>query len=152
MHDTATNIRHVALNLLARREHATAELSRKLIARGCDEAAVHEVMVKLSGEGLLSDRRFAEQFTASKATRGKGPLRIRLELSARGVGESTIDDALAVFETDWNGLAAQVREKRFGSIAPEEFPDKARQGRFLQQRGFTSEQIHFALEHSGDSR
>jgi regulatory protein len=34
-----------------------------------------------------------------------------------------------------------VREKKFGSALPADFRERSRQMRFLQQRGFTAEQI-----------
>jgi len=38
-----------------------------------------------------------------------------------------------------------VRSKRFGDAMPEDFKERARQARFLQYRGFTSEQIREVL-------
>jgi regulatory protein len=39
----------------------------------------------------------------------------------------------------------KVRHKRFGSELPEDFKERARQARFLQYRGFTTDQINHAL-------
>jgi len=36
----------------------------------------------------------------------------------------------------------EVREKKFGPEQPRDFRERNRQMRFLQQRGFTSEQIY----------
>lgn len=139
-------IRARALKLLARREHAPRELLRKLTQRGFDADAVAAVAAELDAENLLSETRFAESAARSRAERGYGPMRIRAELSAKGVGEGAIDAALEALDTDWGALADQVRRKRFGADVPRDFPAKAKQMRFLQQRGFDGDAIRRALE------
>lgn len=142
-------LRERALGLLARREHAPAELAAKLSARGYDDNAVAALIAALQDEGLLSARRYAEAFVHARAQKGQGPVKITAELAARRLDEADIDDALAAAEVDWTALATQARRKRFGSTPPADFPAKAKQMRFLQQRGFTSDQIHSAVDSAG---
>ena len=47
---------------------------------------------------------------------------------------------------DWREQALAARRKRFGAGAPEDFEEKARQSRFLAQRGFEQEHIRYALD------
>jgi regulatory protein len=54
-------------------------------------------------------------------------------------------------EVDWLETIRAVRRKRFGPDLPREYAERARQARFLQYRGFDSEQIRSALELDGDS-
>ncbi|MBT8092507.1 MAG: RecX family transcriptional regulator, partial [Gammaproteobacteria bacterium] len=49
---------------------------------------------------------------------------------------------------DWTEMAREIRARKFGRARPADFKDKARQMRFLQYRGFESEQIQAAM---GDS-
>lgn len=142
---TATDVRRAAMNLLARREYARAELIRRLEGRGMPEELVAAVADDLVTENLLSDARFAESFVASRAARGQGPLRIRRELEERGVSGELIEIAFDEAGTDWAACAAGVRRKRFGPAMPEDFPDKAKQMRFLQYRGFAPDQIRAAV-------
>lgn len=132
------------MDLLARREHARLELERKLTARSFEPGLVQTVLDELEGEGLLSTERFAEAFVASRVARGHGPLRIRRELAERGVEapDSWVDGEAH----DWNRLAAEARQKRFGRALPADFRDKAKQARFLEYRGFSSAQVRRALE------
>jgi len=44
-----------------------------------------------------------------------------------------------------------VRRKRFGAEPPRDFHERAKQARFLQYRGFTSDQVRAALELDPDS-
>lgn len=134
-------IRKRAMDLLARREHAYAELSTKLVKRDHARDAIETVLDALVDDGLLSDARFAEASTANKARRGIGPIRIRAELRSAGVADSLIDDALAAAEVDWHTLAETARAKRFGDGIPSDFPSKAKQMRFLQRRGFDPEHL-----------
>jgi regulatory protein len=134
-------VRQAALDLLARREHSRRELSCKLRARGFDDGTVDISLEALEREGLLSDTRFAEQFVWSRFQRGSGPQKIHAELRERGVDEALIEHNIEALADDWQGLLREVREKKFGSALPTDFRERSRQMRFLQQRGFTAEQI-----------
>ncbi|WP_297526585.1 regulatory protein RecX [Thiohalobacter sp.] len=139
--DEQAEVRAAALRLLARREHSRLELARKLRQRGRPEALVAQVLDELVEARLLSDARFAEQYVHSRAGRGYGPVRIRAELRERGVSEADIEAALEAAEADWGQLAEAARRKRFGQALPEDFPTRARQMRFLQNRGFDADQL-----------
>lgn len=135
-------IRAAALELLARREHGRRELARKLAARGFQgRAVVDAVLAALEAEGLLSDRRFTEQFVLSRVERGAGPLKIHAELRERGVEETLIARSIEALADEWQRLMRTVREKKFGRAIPADYRERCRQMRFLQQRGFSAEQI-----------
>jgi regulatory protein len=138
---TAADIRLAAMDLLARREHSASELTRKLLARGFDEPAVATVLQVLSAEGLQSDARFAETFVYSRIQRGSGPAKIRAELRERGVADVLIGDCMESSAGEWLERLREVRAKKFGPDLPADYRERGRQTRFLQQRGFTMEQI-----------
>ncbi len=133
------------MSLLARREHAGEELRRKLLARQYPEPLVDSVLAQLREQDLLSDRRFAESYCRMRAGKGYGPQRIVLELRQRGVDESEARQALEQLALDWGEQARAARRKRFASSAPRQARERARQWRFLQQRGFGREHIQYAL-------
>jgi len=138
---SSVRVQEVALRLLARREHSRQELVLKLGARGFQKQDITEIIERLADEGLQSDARFAESFTRYRINRGQGPLRIRAELQQRGVGKELITSALDSEGVDWLELAGEQRRKRFGQSMPETAAEQARQQRFLQYRGFSSEDI-----------
>jgi len=142
---TAAEVRRVAMDLLARREHAHQELAAKLRSRGMPADLVESVLDDLTREDLLSDARFAEAFIASRVGRGQGPVRIRMELEQKGIAAEAIESALDHAAPDWMELAAAARRKRFGRAPPGDFRERARQARFLQYRGFAPEHISRAL-------
>ena len=129
------------MDFLARREHSEVELSRKLATRGFDADLIETTLADLVAENLLSNTRFAELFVYSRFQRGSGPQKIHAELRERGIDDGLINDSIAGYEQQWQELVRQVREKRFGASLPEDYKERTRQMRFLQQRGFTPEQI-----------
>ena len=138
-------VRTAALALLAGRDFGRAELARRLERRGYPAEVVVTVVEALVTERLLSETRFVEQFIRQHAGRGHGPARIRAELRERGVPEPEIDAGLEATGEDWAAVARDARRRRFGVSPPGDYPERARQARFLQYRGFTHEQIRAAL-------
>jgi regulatory protein len=136
--------RLAAVALLARRDFASGELAARLQADGYPPETVAAVIADLSAGRILDDARFATQYVAYHAERGQGPRRIALELARRGIGPPHIEAALAA-GPDWGARAREVRIRRFGLTMPESWAEKAKQGRFLQYRGFSSDHIRSAL-------
>ena len=137
--------RAAALRLLARREHSELELRHKLLARQFGDALIDRVVADLAGQGLLSDRRFADAYVRARFERGFGPVRIRSELRQRGVCAELVAETLAHLCGDWLESATRQRRKRFGGALPGDARARATQMRFLQQRGFTGEQIRTVI-------
>jgi regulatory protein len=139
------DIRLAAMNLLARREHSTRELFRKLTARFGEPELVEEQIQRLTDERLQSDQRFAESFVRQRALRGKGPLRLRQEMRERGISDPDIERALTEADIDWQAVAADVLVKKFGSVKASDLKEKARRNRFMQYRGFGDEHYRSSL-------
>lgn len=137
--------RKKAMDYLARREHSRDELCRKMQKAGFDINTALDAIEALKKEGLQSDRRFVESFVQSRIGQGKGPTLIRADLVQRGVRDPVIHEVLSEVDEDWEALAKQVRVKKFGADTPDEFKEKARQMRFLQNRGFEPDQIKAAV-------
>lgn len=142
----ATSVRESAMNYLARREHSRLELEQKLARKEFEQAEISAALDRLVDDGLLSDARFAESFVHARRQRGNGPLKIQAELKMRGVNETIIHQYLDAQQPLWYELACRVRSKRFGEGLPGEYEQRMRQARFLQQRGFSHEQINRALK------
>ena len=127
------------MDLLSRREHAVAELSRKLIEKGFDEIFVIEALAVLVKDGLLSDARYAESYVRFRMNRGFGPVRIRDELRQRGVSSELVSEYVDFRDQCWRGAAKSAWQKRFDGEFPEDMKARAKQLQFLQYRGFTSD-------------
>jgi len=133
------------MDFLARREHGEQEITQKLIARGFDTDIVEAAISTLISDGLLSDSRFAEAFVYSRFKKGSGPQKIHAELRQRGIDDDLISVCMETIGDQWRQRVREVREKKFGQESPRDFKERSRQMRFLQQRGFTSEQIRGAF-------
>jgi regulatory protein len=141
----AKTVEAAAVRLLARREHSTEELRRKLLTKGYPSDAVEPVIQKLAGKRLVSDERFTSTFVHHHARRGQGPVRIRAELRQQGIADSQVEAALRGAEVDWVQLAREVRRRKFGAAPPRSLGERAKQARFLQYRGFDAEQLRAAF-------
>jgi len=129
------------LRLLSRREHSVSELVRKLNKGDKCSEDVLAVVEQLRDEGLQSDDRFTEAYVHSRVQRGYGPVRIRLELRERSISDELIALHLEINEPHWNEEVRHLREKKYGKVLPSSYQEKMKQSKFLQYRGFTSEQI-----------
>ena len=135
-------LRAAAVALLARRDLASGALRERLTAQGFTVTAAEAAVAELQREGVVNDARYAQNYVTYHAGRGQGPVRIAAELRRKGLGEAVIEGALAE-GPDWTALARKVRSARFG-VAPSGWTEKARQARFLQYRGFSSDHIRAA--------
>lgn len=142
----AISIRESAMNYLARREHSRRELEQKLTRKEYSADEISDALDRLVDDGLLSDARFAEAYVNARRQRGSGPIKIQMELKLRGVNDAIIIQYLDQQDPCWDELAHEVRCKRFTEALPDEYQQRMRQARFLQQRGFTHEQINAAFK------
>jgi regulatory protein len=104
------------------------------------------VLDELENDNLLNEDRFIASFIRSRSAKGYGPLKICAELSKRGIDHNRIRTSDEWQETVWQEIAISARIKRFGEAIPTENEARMQQMRFLQQRGFTSDQIRCALK------
>jgi len=138
-------VRTAALALLAGRDFTRHELSERLRNKGYLRELVEPVVAELVVEGSLREERYAEQFVSQKSGRGRGPVRIRMDLRQKGIEAEAIDTALNESDVDWMAAARATRIRRFGQEVPTDRHERAKQARFLQYRGFSSDQIRAAL-------
>ena len=143
--------RKKAMDFLARREYGQHELIDKLTVKGFDRKIAGEAVARLTDDGLQSDQRFAENFVQSRINQGKGPVRIRAELSQRSISDAAIEAAIEGHDADWYELARDVRFRKFGRRQPVDFKAKAKQMRFLQYRGFEPSHIQRAIDADPDA-
>ena len=140
-------LRQRAIRLLARREHTRAELAAKLAALGTRED-IEIVLADLENSGLLSDARAAAAYVRGHAARF-GAARLRQTLRTKGVATELIDAEVAALP-DEIGRARDLWSRKFGS-APADAREWAKQARFLQSRGFSTDVIRRLLKHTGEA-
>lgn len=142
---TTAELKHYAMGLLAGREYGAFELLQKLSKRS-EAATAENVLAWLQEQNLQSDERYCQMLLRSKAQRGQGPMRIRQEMQHKRLAAGAIDLAFENYDGDWYQSALAAYEKKFRQPVGKDPKDRAKRMRFLQYRGFTSDQIHYALD------
>lgn len=137
-----------AHRLLGHRARSVAELRRRLLAKGHDEAAVAGALAGLAAEGFLDDAAFARSYVNDKRRLGGwGAARIRRGLRELGVDAALVDDVLEVDADDGGAeldRALALLRKRGRAGEP---LDAARRRAFqsLQRRGFSTSTAYAAV-------
>ncbi|TFG64075.1 MAG: regulatory protein RecX [Spirochaetales bacterium] len=87
-----------ALRLLAASEHSCRQLEGKLLRRGFPAAAAGETVRRLSEEGSLSDRRYAEEWIRGRLLRRpEGPGLLVAGLRNRGIARELAEETVAAY-------------------------------------------------------
>ena len=129
------SLRDRALRLLARRDYAAAELRAKLTPHAGADDDLAALLDQLAASGFVSDTRCAEQ--VSRRHQGKhGPLMIERDLRRRGIGHELIDQVVAAARATEFDEALAILRRKFSEV-PGSAAERARQGRYLEARGFS---------------
>ena len=143
-------LRRAAMDYLARREHSLFELMQKLSKKfpETDGDLLLEVLETLRSENLQSDDRFTESYVRYRKSRGFAYLHIKADLGGRRVSESLVTKHLLVDDEDWQVTADQLVVKKLRHQESPSYGSKLHRKltRFLESRGFASNQIRKALE------
>ncbi|AYV21748.1 MULTISPECIES: recombination regulator RecX [Vibrio] len=137
--------KEAAIQLLSRRDHGEYELYQKLAFKGYEESEVEAALDFCRDCRYLDDLRFAKSQIRQHVYKGHGERRIRQELNQKRVSDSVVDEAMLEEQVDWFELAKTTAEKKFRLGKSKDPKEYAKQVRFLQYRGYTFEQINYAL-------
>ena len=120
------------MDFLARREHTGKEILSKLKNRVESVELLKAEIDKLEEEGLIDNKRFAEQYIYSRSLRGYGPFRIEQELKQRGVND---DVSLSLMKyIVWVTFAIEVLKKKTAGIFPDETKQILKIKKFMNYR------------------
>lgn len=131
-----------AVEMLSRREHSRLQIARKLkphLGPDEDQCDVDRVLDSLQQQNLLSDERFAVSLVRQRSPR-YGDLRLTRDLRERGIAPLEAGVAMALVEGTEAARALGTWSRRFGAL-PTSIEERGRQGRYLQNRGFSMEAI-----------
>lgn len=146
--------RVAALDYLSYQARTTAEVRRKLLQKGFDEAAAEDALAYVAQHGYLDDEAYARAYARGRFTgRGVGPERLRMELLKRGVARETVEGVLEELKGTEDLLDAALRHgrPRWRALAGEPDPRRRRQKtlEFLVRRGFAFDLAREAVERLG---
>ncbi|QEL54633.1 recombination regulator RecX [Chromobacterium paludis] len=146
MAEQGKSLKARAVELLSRREYSRRELVRRLAPFADSAEQLESVLDELAAANWQSDDRFAQQYAASKGAKF-GSRRLSQEMRQRGVDDDTIRQALA--GRDDLASAREQWRKKFGR-PPADAAEKAKQYRFLAQRGFPADVIRQVITGGAD--
>ena len=129
-----------ALDIISRREHSEKEIREKLYKKFNDHKVSELVVTSLIEKGLVNDHRFAEMYIIARKRKGFGPKKIAYELLAKGVSDNISSQALNE-EGGWRIAALNAFNKKYKNGIADNFKEMNKQKIFLQNRGFTFEEI-----------
>jgi regulatory protein len=132
-----------ALRYLAAREHSRLELARKLSRYAQDGDDIEALLDTLEAAKFLSQSRFSESLINRRAARF-GNSRILSELQSHGIQGDALNQIKTNLAADELTRAREVWRRKFGQ-PPVDAAERAKQMRFLQQRGFSHQAIKAAL-------
>jgi regulatory protein len=141
------SLRQRAIRLLAGREHTRSELTKKLNPYATADEIL-AVLDELQALDLVSDERAAASYVRTHAAR-LGRTRLAQALRARGIsGELATEQLDTQLDTETDNdefqRAHTLWNRKFGNV-PKDAKDWARQARFLQYRGFSTDVIRRIL-------
>lgn len=136
-----------ALKYLSAREHSRLELTRKLSRYAQEGDDIEALLDSLEAAKLLSQSRFSESLVHRRASRF-GNTRILSELQTHGITGAELDEIKVGLSQDEAARACEVWRKRFDR-PPADATERAKQMRFLQQRGFSHSAINAAMRAAG---
>ena len=132
-----------ALRYLSAREHSRQELARKLARYAQEGDDVEALLDTLEAAKFLSEARFSESLVNRRAARF-GNSRILSELKSHNIDPDTLTEIKAGLALDENARAREVWLRKFGTAASDA-SGRAKQMRFLLQRGFSHRAIQAAI-------
>ena len=138
--DAYKAIYNKALDIISRREHSKKELTDKLAKKYDIPELVNSVIHNLIEKNLLNDMRFSQAYVIARKRKGFGPKKIGYELVSRGVNENTASEVIDA-ESGWNEAALQAFNKKYKAGISKDFKEQNKQKVFLQNRGFSFEEI-----------
>lgn len=148
--DQYVQAKQQALSYLAHKPRTETEVRRKLRRNDTPDVVIEDVVARLYELEYLDDESYAQDYARNRfASKQYGPLRIRRELTERGIDRAIAERAVDDLFAEENPLAAARHhaEKRWPRLADEE-PRRRKQKmyRYLRRRGFSSDTIYTVLD------
>lgn len=121
------------LRSLERRPFACRDLARRLVLKGHPPEAADLAVARAEQAGLLDDEVFARHYVQTRASRGRGPARLRRELTGMGVLAATAD---RVLREELPPEADEVRVEAIARKRAAQLADLPRLDRYRRLLGF----------------
>ncbi|MGP9800370.1 regulatory protein RecX [Rheinheimera sp. NSM] len=139
------DLKRMAINWLSRRDYSEAQLSQRLSRQGGEAGDIAKVIAWCKAENYLDQQRFISMLVRSRVNKGYGLGYIVQECRQQNISREQVLQCAAELEIDWFALAQQLYQKKYGQSVVTEYKDKFKRMAYMQRRGFSNEQIQFAI-------
>ncbi len=143
-------LRNRALYWLGQREFSVKDFRTKL-ERVCEDTEMIENLLEdFIARDWLNEQRYMTSFVRQKISAGLGQYRIKQELNQHGIKQDQSELYFEELEFDWFEQALATYRKKYGVGDCQDFKEKAKRFRYMQYRGFSPDQIKYAMEAQAD--
>lgn len=135
-------------NHCSRAERSPSEVIRKLCNYNLSDAVVARIMQRLTQEGFLSEKRFAESFVRDKHRFQKwGRAKIEFELRRKGIDSTIISRAVEqISDEETDEILLDLLRKKVRTIkAKSSYERRAKLFRYAAGKGFASGNINTCI-------
>lgn len=142
-----------ALAWLGRQEYSIAKFTKKLKDNHASDEQVQNIVEEFCARNWLSEQRYCEGFVRARIAKGQGKIRILNDGRGHQLDSDILNEAIDTQEVDWFELALGTYVKRYGSgtqVKSMDIKEKAKRMRFMQYRGFTMEQVDYAMDEAAN--
>ena len=119
--------------LIVKRDYSTAELQKKLMLDGYQKNVRDAAVQRAVEVGLVNDSRFADVYIRSKISQGWGPLKIKTEISKKGIEVETLSGWPDAYFSDEFEVAYSLAQRKHLSGKN----DYEKLVRFLATKGYS---------------
>jgi regulatory protein len=137
------------LKMLARRELSEQQVRQRLARKGHEPAAIDDAIARLRSEHAIDDARTAAAIARTETSlRGRGKVRVRIQIERAGINRDTASRAVdaAFDDVDDDALLQAALAKRLrGREAIDDDREFQRLFRYLIGQGFDTDKVLAAL-------
>ena len=145
-----TKLRNRALYWLSKRDYSIKDFRVKL-DKVCELTELKDELIEdFLQRDWLNEQRYINAFVRSRVAAGLGLRRILMELQQHGIKSSDAELFLEQLDVDWFAQAQTTYVRKYGDKPVVDYKDKSKRFRFMQYRGFNSEQIQYAMDHRSE--
>lgn len=140
-------LKNYVLWLLGRQEYSRRELTKKLQQKEATPEFIEALLDWCEEHNFINEQRYVEGFLRRHIAKKHGLKRIQSEAMAKGIDRALLSTIVETMEIDWFQLAQEAYLKKYSNAQNDfDYKEKAKRTRYLMYRGFSYEQIDFAMQ------
>ncbi len=134
-----------ALYWLSKRDYSVADFQKKL-DKVCEiDEMKNTLLQQLIENDWLSEERYIKAFIRHKVSAGLGHYRIINDLKQHGIKSQDAEHWIEESNTDWFEQAKSTYQRKYGETEIQDHKERAKRFRYMQYRGFSIDQINYAI-------